>query len=179
MPAPRPDHSSPSAVPPRGERQASLDRERLTGVAPPQRKREQLTPRQRTARRVVSVVTLIVLVGSGVLFGLVPFASSVHDSTHRTTLTCDVQSARGSERSGHRPRRGASSWDRAVVVETRDCGQLVLRGVDPDDYLDVAADIDARPGEYRIEVGESDWALRGLWRFFRSSPGIAAYERVE
>ena len=32
---------------------------------------------------------------------------------------------------------------------------------------------------YRIEVGESEWALGGLWRFFRSSPGIASYERVK
>lgn len=160
----------------RSERRASLERERQTGVEPPQYKLRILTPRQRLAGRITAIVTLIALPICGVLFFAIPFAKWAYDESHVVTLTCTVESARGAVSDGGL-RRGGSY--KSVIIETKDCGSLVIRGFGGRDYVDVARSISSRPGPYEIVVGESDWALRDHWTSFGGAPRVKAYEQVE
>lgn len=112
----------------------------------------------------------------GVLLFALPFVTWAYDETHVLTLTCTVESVRGTISDSHL-RRGGSF--RAVVIETKGCGTLVLTGVGRDDYVEVTQSISTHPGRYDFVVGESGWALCDHWTAFGSAPRMKAYERVE
>ncbi|OII23899.1 hypothetical protein BIV04_07545 [Frigoribacterium sp. MCBA15_019] len=106
-----------------------------------------VTPRKRMLRRVTGIVTLVTLSVCGVPFFALTFTTWAYDEMHVLTLTCTVESARGTI-SDSQLRRGESS--RAVVIETKGCGKLVLTGVGRDDYVEVAPKHQYTSGPVRL-----------------------------
>ena len=108
------------------------------------------------------------------LFGVAPGVLSDWDDSHRVRVDCTVERAAPTT-SSSRSLRGIGSTGVQIVVETSDCGDLLVReGVDRDTADVVAADL--RPGRtYTFEVGQTAWALRGVTAFTNISPEAYDY----
>ena len=116
------------------------------------------------------VVLLVAFVGLPVLlFGVAPGALARWDDTHRVTVECTVERAAATSSSSRSP-RGIGSTSVQVLVETSECGDLLVReSVDRGTADEVAAILEDGP-TFTFDVGQTAWALRGVTRFTNISP---------
>lgn len=126
--------------------------------------------------RLVAIGIMSALLIVGLVLGVGPWVSRSYNESHRVTIECTVTEADGGK--GSASGRGAASWSQ-VVIETSDCGTLVLvSGVDSSNRSAVAAEL-AEGGKFLFEIGEAARTYRGVYEFFRMTPEAWSFQKVQ
>lgn len=143
-----------------------------TGSAPP-------TPQSSSDRRAWLILACWV---AGVLlmvtvFFVWPAWMKTFDKTHREFVSCTVRSAEpygGSTTT----RTGIGSPFSYIRVDTKECGTLILQGVEKSDRARVAGDL-VRNGRYEFEVGQGSYSSKWALRLFNRYPSAFEYKSTE
>ncbi|ROP72228.1 hypothetical protein [Curtobacterium sp. PhB115] len=128
--------------------------------------------------RITVVVGLIVVVLVPVLlmFGG-PVALKLYDAGHRTIVTCSVSSAESAVGSS-RSLRGVGTSTNQIYIDTKDCGELVLRwGVTAANRESITRELSSG-GSFRFDIGEGSYRLRGLLGVVRQAVFVKDFDKV-
>lgn len=112
---------------------------------------------------VISWVGIVVLVLA--FFGIGPLILDAYDRQHPLTRTCQVTSAEAGS-SSTVSRTGVGSSSEQVVIESNDCGELLLReGFDKGNSPEIANTFESGR-QYDFILGGGSVRLRGLLDLF-------------
>ncbi|WIE71768.1 hypothetical protein [Curtobacterium sp. MCJR17_020] len=133
--------------------------------------------RRRVVRnRIIAVLLLFLVVVVPILTFLVaPIALGAYDDSHSLTATCTVESAKARSTSS-RSLKGVGSSGGQVVIETKDCGRLLIdSGINSDNVNRVAGEL--KVGQrYQFTVGEGTYRLRSVLQLFKVAPDVRDFE---
>jgi len=108
------------------------------------------------------------------VFLIGPSVLRAYDDAHLITKTCQVTSA-NPETSSTVSRTGIGRSNQQIVIESADCGTLLLRvGVTKENRADVAAELTSGD-DYRFIIGEGSWNIRDLLRILRVTPEVQSF----
>lgn len=105
------------------------------------------------------------------LFLIGPSVLRAYDDAHPMTKTCQVTSA-NPETSSTVSRTGIGGSNQQIVIESGDCGTLLLRmGVTEENRADLTAELTSGD-DYHFIIGEGSWNIRGLLRILGVTPEV-------
>jgi hypothetical protein len=110
--------------------------------------------------RTVAVLMIIVFLLSPVLFMFVgPIWLKIYDAAHPIRVTCQVRSAESGSGSSH-SLKGIGSSNNQVIIDTKDCGTLVLVWHVSEENRDAIARRMQTGGPFSFRVGSGSFHLR-------------------
>ncbi|BDZ49533.1 hypothetical protein GCM10025867_17740 [Frondihabitans sucicola] len=132
----------------------------------------------RRKNRVIAVVVLILVVVVPIgLFVVGPTALGAYDDAHSTSVTCVVTDAKAGVAST-RSTKGIGTSQPQVVIQTRECGKLLLQhGVTAENRSHLAASF-IRGDRYKFTVGAGSFHLRWLTGLLHVSPVVDRYHKA-
>lgn len=133
--------------------------------------------RVRRNRCIAVTVILVLFVLPLLVFFVGPLSLHIYDAGHVRTVICTVDSARTGSESA-RSLKGVGSTGSQVVIETSDCGKLLLQERVNAKNADALADELDTGGKFSFTVGSGSFAIRSLLHSINLSPSVTDYKRV-
>jgi len=111
------------------------------------------------------------------LLGVAPGVAEQYDRSHLMTVTCDVVDASPASTSS-RSLRGIGATGVQVVIETSDCGKLLLqKGVSDQNAASLATEL-SRGRTHEFQVGPVAWNTKAITGLMDVSPEAYSYAPV-
>lgn len=129
----------------------------------------------RKKRAVAVLILVLVVLVPTLAFFVAPLTLQAYDSAHPESIRCDVHSA-SVEGSSSRSLKGVGGSGTQVVIESVDCGTLLLRsGINADNAENAVRQL-SRGGTYSFEVGAGSYAARSFLHVLGVSSTVADFK---